>query len=112
MRSGRAAGRADFGNLLAGHDEIAHLHEYLRCMPVAGDYAAAVLDIYGIAVPSVRSGLHDSPAGGGEDGRAGGGNEVDARMKVQMSRERVDAVAERRARTRARCGLAARKRHV
>ena len=94
MRSGRASGRANFGNLLAGHHKIAHLHEYLRCMPVAGDHATAVLDIDGIAVPAVRSRLHHAATGAREDGRAGGGDEVNARMKVQVSRKRVDAVAE------------------
>src|SRR5471032_1672980 len=107
MRSGRAAGRADFGNLLAGHDEIADLHEYLRCMPVAGDYAAAVLDIDGVAVTAVRPGLDHAAARACEDGRARRGDQVDAWVKVQVPRERVDAVAERRAGARAGRGLAA-----
>ena len=94
VRAGRAAGRAHFTDLASARHDVALLHEQLRAMRVASDEVVAVIDVDHVAVLRMEAGEDDDAAGGGNDLRAGFGEEIDSFVHRQLAGERIDPLAE------------------
>ena len=103
---------ADIGNMLARQHQIADLRDDPRRVAVAGHQTIAVIDVDRIAVTRFLARENDTAARCRENRRAGFRDQIDTRMKIQMMRERIAAVTERRAEARAVGGHATRERGV
>jgi len=57
----------------------------------------AVIDLHGIAVAALRAGKDHTAACCGKNRRTARCDEIDARVKTELMRKRIDTVAERRA---------------
>ena len=66
-------------------------------MRVAGCKAVAVIDLDHVSVAAHGSRMGDAAGGGGVDFVAVSLGEIDARMKRETAKERIGAIAERRA---------------
>src|SRR5262245_47104554 len=94
MRAGGAAGRADFTDHLADLHDITDLDVARREMPVAGGEPVAVVDLDHAAIAALPARCDDLAVGGGADGIAGGGAEIQARVHRGPSQEGIAAHAE------------------
>ena len=95
VRPGRTACRADVGDLLAALDQVALLHPEPGGVGIAGDQVVAVVDFDHVAVGGMNFLRHHDAAGGGQDGRARVGLEVQPGVQRASAGERIDAPAER-----------------
>src|SRR5262245_15422796 len=94
MRAGGTAGGADLADHLADLHDIADLDVARRQMAVAGGQPVAVVDLDHAAVAALPAGGNDLAVGGGADGIAGGGAEIQARMHRGPAEEGITAHAE------------------
>src|SRR5207237_5246066 len=90
------AGAAHVADHLAAPDLLAGRDSDAALVAVQGGEAIAVVDDGGVAVAAKRPGGDDHPVGGGPDGRARRGAEVDAGVHAHVPVDGMDAGSEAR----------------
>ena len=80
MRPRGPAGGADDSDALAGHHQVALLHQQLRRVRVTRDQAVSVVDLEHFTILGVPLRDNDLAAGGRDDGSPDLGGKVDAFM--------------------------------
>ena len=94
MRPGRAPGRADLADDLAGAHPLPDLDVIVGQMPVAGREPVAVVDLDHLAVAALPAGDRDVAVGGRAHRIAGLAAEIQAGVHRGRADERIDAHAE------------------
>jgi hypothetical protein len=99
MRPRGLAGRSDIGYVLARQYRFTFLGDQPRCVSVSSHDLGPVVDLNDFFVAGLPPGENDPASSRSEDRRAGSCGEIDAGMELQTTIERIDTIAEPRAKS-------------
>lgn len=93
------AGRSDIGYVLARQYRFTFLGDQPRCVSVSSHDLGPVVDLNDFFVAGLPPGENHPASSRSEDRRAGSCGEIDAGMELQTTIERIDTIAEPRAKS-------------